>query len=290
MAQSAFLTWYLQHKKALEYLLLGAFLVVNVLANGYVAYIETRPDGIAGWKPWLWETSSAVSIIILLPLLVWYSEHYPIRSQSIRKQLLNHFILSVCFCAAHLSLMVSMRNMIYYLSAESYQFDWRFSNLLYEYTKDARVYVFFIVLFEVYRFMVRRWRGEASVLSNPPDLPRPEASETWLDQVLVKMLNQEFLIKLSQVDFIKSSGNYQELYVKGRAYPFRITQSALLDKLDPARFIKINRGEIINIHSVANFVRDNASEAKVVLTDGSALLVHKNYINNLPVSLRVVQV
>lgn len=36
--------------------------------------------------------------------------------------------------------------------------------------------------------------------------------------LLVKMLNQEFLIRLSQVTYIKSAGNYQELYVDGRVH------------------------------------------------------------------------
>lgn len=291
MAQSAFLTWYLKHKWLCELLLLALFFCLNMLANGYVAYVEKSAAGIAFWKPWLWEISSVLSVLIILPGLIWLSEQYPLRIQGLRLQILRHFLASLLFCALHLVLMVTMRSLVYKLAGEDYRFDWSASNLLYEYAKDMRLYLFFIILFEVYRFVIRRWRGEASKLVQAPDsTDTADVAEPYLTQVLVKMLNQEFLIKLSQVDFIKTAGNYQDLYVKGRAYPFRITQAALLNQLNPADFVKINRGEIVNINAVSRFNKLSSNYARLVLQDGTELNVHKNYIENVPANLRVVEV
>ncbi|MEW9799401.1 LytTR family DNA-binding domain-containing protein [Alteromonas sp. CYL-A6] len=291
MAQSAFLTWYLKHKWQCEVVLLTLFFIVNIVANGYVAYVEKAASNIALWKPWIWEFSSAISVLILLPGLIWLSDQYPLRTQAIREQLFRHVLASIVFCAAHLALMVAIRVFVYKLVDEQYIFDWSATNLLYEYAKDIRVYLFFIVLFETYRFIIRRWRGEASKLATAPDFADGnEVLEPYLSQVLVKMLNQEFLIKLSQVEFIRTAGNYQDLYVKGRAYPFRITQSALLSQLDPTVFVKINRSEIVNINTVVNFSKQSINDAKITLIDGSELSVHKNYIDKLPERLRVVEV
>ena len=291
MAQSAFLTWYLKHKWQCEVLLLALFFCLNMLANGYVAYVEKSAAGIAFWKPWLWEISSALSVLIILPGLIWLSEQYPLRIQGLRLQILRHFLASLLFCALHLGLMVAMRSFVYQLAGDSYRFDWHASNLLYEYAKDVRLYLFFIILFETYRFVIRRWRGEASKLAQAPDLPETsDSAEPYLTQVLVKMLNQEFLIKLSQVDYIKTAGNYQDLYVKGRAYPFRITQAALLNQLNPADFVKINRGEIVNLNTVIRFNKLNSNDARLILQDGTELSVHKNYLENIPAKLRIVEV
>ncbi|WP_170948913.1 LytTR family DNA-binding domain-containing protein [Arsukibacterium tuosuense] len=272
-------------------LLLALFFSVNMVANGYIAYVEKSATGIVFWKPWLWEISSALSVLLILPGLIWLSEQYPLRIQGIRQQMLRHLLASFMFCALHLVLMVTMRSFAYQLAGEDYRFDWSTSNLLYEYAKDVRLYLFFIILFEAYRFVIRRWRGEASKLADAPDLPdTTDVTEPYLTQVLVKMLNQEFLIKLSQVDYIKTAGNYQDLYVKGRAYPFRITQSSLLSQLTPTDFVKINRGEIVNINAVTRFNKLNSNDARLILQDGTELSVHKNYIENIPAKLRVVEV
>ncbi|MEO3879984.1 LytR/AlgR family response regulator transcription factor [Rheinheimera fenheensis] len=290
MAQSAFLTWYLKHKLQCEVWLLALFFSVNMLANGYIAYVEKSSSGIVFWKPWLWEISSGLSILLILPGLIWLSEQYPLRIQGIRQQILRHILASLLFCALHLVLMVTVRSFVYQLAGEDYRFDWSTSNLLYEYAKDVRLYLFFIILFETYRFVIRRWRGEVSKLAKAPDLTdTSELTEPYLKHVLVKMLNQEFLIRLSQVDYIRAAGNYQELYVKGRAYPFRITQMALLQQLDPAEFVKINRSEIVNLTAVVSFVRERSNDGQLTLHSGTTLTVHKNHLNNLPIALRIVE-
>lgn len=287
MAQSLFLTWYLRHKLSLEVALLTVFFVINILANGYVAHIENLGTRVMWWMPWLWEISSGLVVALLFPLLRLYTESQPLRLGEFRLQFFLHLLCSILFCCVHLIGMVVIRNYVYYMNGLNYNFDWGWQVVSYEYAKDLRVYLFFVVLLEFYRFVIRRWRGEVSVLSVAPDCPAQPA-EHYLQQVLVKMLNQEFLIKLSQVNYIKSAGNYQEFYVAGRAYPLRITQSNLLAKLDPAVFIKVSRGMIINLNSVVRFIRVKGGDAELLMDDNSLLSVHRNYVASLPESLRVV--
>lgn len=282
------LQWYLAHKKRIELLLVALLLLVNAVANGFVAARDANLETTALWQPWLWELTSIVALALLLPLVAWWTDRYPLSFDKIKSQLKRHIVAMLAFSLGHILLMVGLREVVYRLVQQSYQFDWSLTNLLYELAKDFRIYLLFVVLFEAYRFVIRRWRGEVTELAQAPGVQR--TNKEFLQQVLVKMLNQEFLIRLSQVTYIKSAGNYQELYVDGRAYPFRITQSALLEQLDPACFIKVNRSEIVNVQAIASYTKDSSSEASLALNDGSVHKVHKNYIENIPESFRIVVV
>lgn len=279
-------TNYVNYKSTVDYAALALLLLLNAVANGYVAAIE-HVDAL-WWEPWLWEFSSALAIALVLPLLAWWTDRSPLRWHAMRRQLAQHLLACLVFFALHVALMVMFRAAIYQLADLSYQFDWSLPNVGYEFAKDIRVYLFFVVLFEVYRFVLRRWRGEASQLSEGPG--NSADAGPYLQQVLVKMLNQEFLVKLPDVEVIRSAGNYQELVIGQRAYPLRITQANLLQQLDPATFVKINRGELVNLAKITDFRWGKAKEGLVTLGSGEQLRVQKNYVQQLPEALRVIAV
>lgn len=286
MSQKNDLNWFITHKKRVEVALLALILLVNATANSFVVLMETSSSAMQSWEPWVWEFSSMLALAALLLPLAWWTDRLPLQFRQPGRQLQHHLIGVMVFTAAHILLMVGIRQATYHLFDGHYQFDWSAQNLLYELAKDFRIYLLFVALFELYRFVIRRWRGEASQLSNPPD--ETSSGSRYLQQVLVKMLNQEFLIRLEDVSFIRTAGNYQELYVNGRAYPLRITQTALLQQLDPQRFVKINRSEIINLRLVSAFRRRQGRDAELQLQNGTTLQVHRNYIDAIPESLRVI--
>jgi hypothetical protein len=68
------------------------------------------------------------------------------------------------------------------------------------------------------------------------------AEQSPTTHFLVKKLHKEFLIKPSSIEWVESSGNYQNLHVQGQIYPIRCTHAALLEQLGTG-FFKINRCE-----------------------------------------------
>jgi two-component system LytT family response regulator len=50
------------------------------------------------------------------------------------------------------------------------------------------------------------------------------------------------LLKLSEVDYFTAEGNYVRVHVGAEAHLVRSTLAALLERLDPARFVRIHRG------------------------------------------------
>lgn len=289
MERDKFFEWYFSHKRVIEITLLSLLLLVNFFANGFTAQVEGARVGIDGWEPWLWELTSILSITILLPSLAWLSEKYPLKLVKVRNQIVLHFFGSIIFFIAHISIMVTLRFLVYASVGMDYDFEWQATSLFYEFSKDVRIYIFFILVFNAYRFIIRRWRGEASTLSEQPDYKSATEKEKWLNQVLIKMLNREFLIDLNTVQFIRSSGNYQELYIDLRAYPLRITQYELLERLDPSLFRKISRSTIVNLNFIKAFHINPDKKGILSLNDGTELTVQKKYLDNLPDTVRYEQ-
>ena len=55
-----------------------------------------------------------------------------------------------------------------------------------------------------------------------------------------------FFIRADEIDWVDAAGNYVRLHVKGDAYLFRETMSAMEARLDPSRFVRIHRSHIVN--------------------------------------------
>src|SRR3546814_5065488 len=101
--------------------------------------------------------------------------------------------------------MVALREVAYASMGGDYDFGGWAEPWGYEYLKDVRTYVSFIAVVYLYRFVLRRWQGEAGFISEGrEDIP----AEPLADRFLVKKLGREFLVKVDQIDWIEASGNY----------------------------------------------------------------------------------
>lgn len=84
-------------------------------------------------------------------------------------------------------------------------------------------------------------------------------------------------IDLSQVDRVQAEGEYVRLYHGSASYLHREAISALLDRFDPAHFVRIHRSHIINRGRVASIRRRPAGGYTIVTVDGDLLPVGRNY-------------
>src|SRR4030095_11801648 len=136
------------------------------------------------------------------------------------------------------------------------------------YLKDIRSYFGLVATMEAYRWFLRRWQGEASVLAPPDDAPAPIAPERP-ESFLVRKRGKEFLIAANDVEALQASGNYVNLRVRGRDYPLRSTMAALETQLDPTRFVRVHRSHMVHLDCIAEIEPLETGDARVVLRDGS---------------------
>lgn len=259
------------------------FFVVNAVANTAVVVMDFgRVDlPIAAWKPAVWEFSSCVMQLALIPLLLAFDRRFPLHRDTWRRNARWHVLASVAYSALHVGGMVALRKLAYATVGENYDFgDWS-REFGYEYLKDMRGYAGLLSAIYLYRLLLLRLQGEARLL-DAPDAGVPEAEPVERpERFLVRKLGREFLIAAKDIEYVQASGNYVNLHVGGRDYPLRSTIAGVEERLDPARFQRVHRSYILNLDRLASIEPLDTGDARLHLRDGGTLPCSRRYRTQL---------
>src|SRR5579863_402982 len=145
--------------------LFGLYLGLNQLIG-----LGSARSHFAAWKPFLWEMSSVLVILALIPLVVRFEARCRLDARPRRRVILAHIAGACVFSIIHTAGMVSIRKLVYALTGESYDFGNPFISGFYELQKDVVTYlVILTVVFAVREFRVRR-AGELRAAALAADL------------------------------------------------------------------------------------------------------------------------
>lgn len=250
-------------------------MLVNALVNTIVVGIDLRRDGVphARWEPAVWEFSSAVVLLALLPAVLAVERRFPLGRETWRASLPWHVLASIVFCALHIAGMVAIRKLVYAGMGARYAFDDWPAQFFYEYLKDARTYALFIVAVLFYRLALLRLQGEVRVLDAPDHAPEGPPGEP-VDRpkrFLVRKLRKEFLIAADEIEWVQASGNYVSLHVGGHEYLLRGTIRGFEQRLDPQRFQRVHRSYIVNLDRIESIEPLDTGDARVHLRGGGTI-------------------
>lgn len=263
---------YLPWKRTVE---VGYWIVlslINAIGNSITVAMDVQRVHLdyATWEPVVWETSSGLLMLALVPAVAWFTRRFPLHWDTLRQVLPWHLLGSVVFSLAHVLGMVAVRKLAYATQGLDYAFGPWPLELFYEYLKDVRSYAGIVATIEIYRLLLRRWQGEASLLDTPDEgepiepIDRPE-------RFLVRKLGREFLVAAADIEWAQASGNYVNLRVRGHDYPLRSTIAGVEAKLDPARFVRIHRSYIVNLDQIGSIEPLDTGDARVHLRDAAAV-------------------
>jgi two-component system LytT family sensor kinase len=133
----------------------ACWLVLGVY-QGLNASIGADSD-VATWKPFVWELSSAVIIMLLVPLVFRFERRFRIDSRPRARVVVGHAIGLIVFSAVHTTVMVVLRQLAYGAMGESYDYGPVWERGFYELQKDVLLYaVILTVCFAMREFRVRR--------------------------------------------------------------------------------------------------------------------------------------
>ena len=82
---------------------------------------------------------------------------------------------------------------------------------------------------------------------------------------------RQALLAVDQIDLVRAEANYLRIFANGAEYRRRGTLRDLEGRLDPARFLRLNRSEIVRLETVREVQPWFHGDAKVVVRDGSVL-------------------
>jgi signal transduction histidine kinase len=126
------------------------------LYQGLNAAIGEGSD-VATWKPFVWEFSSALIVMLLVPLVYRFEQRFRVDSRPRSRVVLAHIGGLLVFSSVHTAVMISLRQLAYAAVGESYDFGSVGVRWFYEFQKDVLLYsVILVVCFAIREFRVRR--------------------------------------------------------------------------------------------------------------------------------------
>ncbi len=218
--------------------------------------------------------------LALVPAQLAFERRFPFQPGTWLSCVPWHLLATVVYSLVHVSGMVALRHLIYEIAGSRYSFgDWP-RELTYEYLKDVRTYAFILGVVYLYRLLLLRLRGEARLLVAPDAGPAVEAVDRPA-RFLVRKLRAEFLVPASDIEWLEAAENYVNLHVRGHVYPLRSTMTAIEDRLDPLRFVRVDRSYIVNLDFLERIEPLDTGDARLLLKDGTRIPCSRRYRHTL---------
>ena len=108
------------------------------------------------------------------------------------------------------------------------------------------------------------------------------SSETnRLERLVVKSAGRISFVNVEDIDWIEAADTYVRLHVGREAHLIRGSLSSLEGRLDPAKFLRIQRSIIVNLYRVKELHPLFHGEYVITLNDGTELNSGRSYRNKL---------
>lgn len=275
---SQLLARYLPYRRYFEvgFWVLNFGLLVGVNVVIVTLDLERAELHFENWKPVVWEFSSNLTSLCLVPAVIYFERRFPLHFGVLRKHLPLHVLGSVVFSILHVAGMVALRKLAYASQGESYDFGNWPVEMGYEYLKDWQTYAGILFALALYRLLLLRLQGEASMLEAPDDGPALEPVERP-ERFLVRKLGKEFLIAAAEVEYLQASGNYVNLHLHSRDYPLRTTMAAIEPRMNPGKFIRVHRSYMVNLDFIKEIEPLDTGDARILMKDGSLIPCSRRY-------------
>jgi two-component system LytT family response regulator len=106
-----------------------------------------------------------------------------------------------------------------------------------------------------------------------------------IDRVVIKSGGRIYFLKVEEIDWVKSAGDYLSLHAGSQLHLIRETMGNFYTKLDPRKFIRIHRSTIVNIERIKDIQPLFKGEYIVTLTNGKRLTASRGYRHEIQMLL-----
>lgn len=108
-------------------------------------------------------------------------------------------------------------------------------------------------------------------------LARASGKPDYLQRVLVERNGRGHLLRVDEIDRFEAARNYVRLHAGGATFLLRHSINALAERLDPARFLRIGRSEIVRLDAIKEVQAWFHGDQKIILKDGSELMWSRRF-------------
>lgn len=103
-----------------------------------------------------------------------------------------------------------------------------------------------------------------------------KARTSHVERLVIKAGGRAFFLKTEEIDWIEAEGKYVRLHVGKESYLLREAIGSLETQLDPKKFPRIHRSTIVNIDRVRELQPWFHNEYRVILKDGTELMLSRS--------------
>jgi two-component system LytT family response regulator len=121
---------------------------------------------------------------------------------------------------------------------------------------------------------IARVKDESRKFLNPRQADIVETS--WLERLVVESDHKILLVRVEDIDWIQSCGDYVRLHVGSACHLLRRTMKELQARIDPNRFLRVHRSALVNLDHVKEFYLPPTGNMSVTLTTGVSLPLRRH--------------
>jgi len=247
-----------------------AIMSASCAVHTYVAMIDAGRHGKAVplWQLLVYEGSSHLIILALLPALYWLERRWPL--VDLPRNLVIRLLAVVPFSAAHIAGMVALRLLVFAMvSGPRYPYVFRAADLPYEFAKDVFTYGMLSGGIIALAYLLGH-RAPAAV-------PAPPVAAEVPERFTVRKRGKEIVVEMSEIDWIEAAGNYAVLHIGGETYEIRSSLTKLEAELDAKRFVRVHKSYVVNIGRVADVTPWISGDWRIRMQDGAEVNLSRRY-------------
>ncbi|ESQ87476.1 hypothetical protein ABAC460_19305 [Asticcacaulis sp. AC460] len=239
-----------------------ALLWMHTIVNISSELIENPPGDrdFPVWAPFTWEISSAIAIMIILPVIWIGYRRYHWRRLSLMKFAVFHAVGLVMFSLNHVAIMVGVRKVVYAAMGSAYDFSHGnlLLQLIYEGRKDGLAYLLFLAFFWAYDRVTEL---------------KPQAEGDGRIEVTTD--GRTFYLAPEEIIYAEAAGNYVELHLAAKPLLIRGTLSEFEKRL--TGFARIHRSRLLNPVHMKSYVATSSGDLRITLSDGREIVASRRY-------------
>jgi hypothetical protein len=260
-----------------QWLVFAVIVVLNAATQSASVTSDMQRNGLVfrPLEPWVWESTSAVSLLLwFIPLLAFY-DALRARANSLVVRVALLAPASVVFCAAHVTTMALLRWLFYTAVGWQYHFGPLLQTFVYEFRKDVMTFALILAVASAWRALVQRQRE--AFREQEPDVAAVDALDAVSAQpaatlqaptFLVRTTQGDLLVRTEEIDWIEAQGNYVALHVQDATRLLRQTLTDMEARLKDYGFIRTHRRALVNRERMQAIIPPELGELGVRLSSG----------------------
>ena len=101
----------------------------------------------------------------------------------------------------------------------------------------------------------------------------------YAERLLINSNGRAFFLQVERIDRVEAARNYIRIHTGGDAYLLRGTIDGLHRRLDPSKFLRVNRSQLVNLDSIKELQPWFHGEYRIILKDGTEMMWSRRYMD-----------